>query len=180
MYTTNDQQADVRRLREDLRADEARPGDGAPLPHHHGARLLRINFYPHYNTTASNDPIMWRLNKVRCAGATGATGVGDKTLIRIKMYGWNGARGRYLADKVAELSGTAATSGCSHSDGGGYVVGKIRANGVPCKTASYDRNDNGTVDVYTHEKYMILSRQLGRKRRLARVDRLAELVRPSP
>ena len=50
-----------------------------------------------------------------------------------------------------------------HSDGGGYVVGKLRANGVQVRTASYDRNDNGTVDMYTHEKYMILSGNLGGK-----------------
>jgi len=50
-----------------------------------------------------------------------------------------------------------------HSDGGGYVVSKLRANGVRVRTASYDRNDNGTVDMYTHEKYMILSGNLGGK-----------------
>jgi phosphatidylserine/phosphatidylglycerophosphate/cardiolipin synthase-like enzyme len=122
-----------------------------------------MNFYPKYDTTASNDPIMWRLNKVRCKGATGPTGVGDKTLIRISMYGWNGVRGRYLADKVAQLSKRGCDVRVIHSDGGGYVVGKLRANGVKVRTASYDRNDNGTVDMYTHEKYMILSGNLGGK-----------------
>jgi len=77
------------------------------------------------------------------------------------MYGWNGVRGRYLADKVAQLSRRGCDVRVIHSDGGGYVVGRLRANGVRVRTASYDRNDNGTVDMYTHEKYMILSGNFG-------------------
>jgi hypothetical protein len=122
-----------------------------------------MNFYPKYDTTASTDPIMWRLNKVRCRGASGATGIGDRTLVRISMYGWNGTRGRYLADKVAQLSRRGCDVRVLHSDGGGYVVGRLRANGVRVRTASYDRNDNGTIDMYTHEKYMILSGNFGGK-----------------
>ncbi len=59
-----------------------------------------INFYPRYDTNRSNDPVMGRLSRVKCTGASGPTGIGNKTLIRISMYGWNGERGRYLADKV--------------------------------------------------------------------------------
>lgn len=120
-----------------------------------------MNFYPRYHTTRNDDPIMSRLNKVRCRGASGATGIGDRSLIRISMYGWNGLRGRYLADKVAGLSRHGCNVRVIHSDGGGYVVRKLRANGVNVRTASYDRNRNGTVDMYTHQKYMILSGKLG-------------------
>jgi phosphatidylserine/phosphatidylglycerophosphate/cardiolipin synthase-like enzyme len=116
-----------------------------------------VNFYPRYDTGRSNDPIMGRLAKVRCTGATGATGIGNKTMIRISMYGWNGSRGRYLANKIASLSRNGCNIRVLHSDGGGYVVRHLRANGVPVRTASYDRNRNGTVDLYTHQKYMILS-----------------------
>jgi phosphatidylserine/phosphatidylglycerophosphate/cardiolipin synthase-like enzyme len=122
---------------------------------------FNMNFYPRYNTTAADDPIMKRLAKVRCHGASGATGIGDRTLIRISMYGWNGTRGRYLADKVANLSHHGCDVRVIHSDGGGYVVRHLRANGVNVRTASYDRNGNGTVDLYTHEKYMILSGSFG-------------------
>lgn len=116
-----------------------------------------LNFYPRYGTTKADDPIMRRLDRVRCTGATGATGVGDKTLIRISMYGWNGDRGRYLADKVARLSRNGCAIRVIHSDGGGYVVSKLRSAGVRVRTASYDRNRNGTIDMYTHQKYMVLS-----------------------
>jgi phosphatidylserine/phosphatidylglycerophosphate/cardiolipin synthase-like enzyme len=136
-----------------------------PLAHPFRAPTVRgaynMNFYPRYNTTKSDDPIMKRLNKVRCHGAAGPTGIGNRTLIRISMYGWNGVRGRYLADKVASLSRHGCDVRVIHSDGGGYVVRHLRANGVRIRTASYDRNRNGTVDMYTHEKYMILSGKLG-------------------
>jgi hypothetical protein len=107
---------------------------------------------------------MKRLRKVRCRGATGPTGIGNKTMIRISMYGWNGSRGRYLADKVAQLSRRGCNIRVIHSDGGGYVVRKLRRNGVAVHTASYDRNGNGIVDLYTHQKYMILSGRFGRGR----------------
>jgi phosphatidylserine/phosphatidylglycerophosphate/cardiolipin synthase-like enzyme len=161
MYTTNANKPmydAYARIFEQMKRDRA-------LAHPYRTTTVRgaygMNFYPKYDTTASNDPIMWRLNKVRCHGASGATGVGDRTLVRISMYGWNGVRGRYLADKVAQLSKRGCDVRVIHSDGGGYVVGKLRANGVRVRTASYDRNDNGTVDMYTHEKYMILSGNLG-------------------
>jgi hypothetical protein len=136
-----------------------------PMKHPFRSATVRgaygINFYPKYDTTAKNDPVMKRLNKVRCTGASGATGIGDTTMLRISMYGWNGVRGRYLADKVASLSRRGCDVRVIHSDGGGYVVGKLRASGVKVRTASYDRNGNGTVDMYTHEKYMILSGSFG-------------------
>ena len=119
------------------------------------------NVYPRYDTTRRDDPIMKRLDQVRCHGAAGGTGIGDRTLIRISMYGWNGVRGRYLADKVSALSRAGCNIRVIHSDGGGYVVGTLRANGVNVRTASYDRNRNGTVDLYTHQKYMILSGKYG-------------------
>jgi len=116
-----------------------------------------VNFYPRYDTNRSNDPIMGRLSKVRCSGASGASGIGNRTLIRISMYGWNGTRGRYLANKVAALSRNGCDIRVLHSDGGGYVVRHLRANGVPVRSASFDRNRNGTNDIYTHQKYMLLS-----------------------
>ena len=136
-----------------------------PLAHPFRTATVRgaytTNVYPRYDTTRRDDPIMKRLDQVRCHGAAGGTGIGDRTLIRISMYGWNGVRGRYLADKVAALSRAGCNIRVIHSDGGGYVVGKLRANGVNVRTASYDRNRNGTVDLYTHQKYMILSGKFG-------------------
>jgi len=161
MYTVNGRKAvyDVySRIFDAMKRD--RPVDH-PYRRFSVAGGYRMNFFPRYRTTKKSDPVMKRLNKVRCHGATGPTGVGDRTLIRISMYGWNGTRGRYLADKVAQLSRRGCDIKVIHSDGGGYVVKKLRRNGVAVRTASYDRNHNGTTDMYTHQKYMILSGKFG-------------------
>lgn len=116
-----------------------------------------INVYPRYDTSAGDDPMMRTLRQVRCSGASGATGVGDRTMLRINMYGWNGARGVYLAQKVADLSRSGCDVRVLQSNGGGKVVRILTQNGVLVKTPTFDRNNNGQVDVFTHQKYLILS-----------------------
>ena len=138
-----------------------------PMKHPFRSATVRgsygINFYPQYDTTAANDPIMKRLDKVRCTGASGATGIGDRTLIRISMYGWNGVRGRYLADKVAAAVPPRLRRAGDPQRRRRVRRRQLRASGVTVRTASYDRNDNGTVDMYTHQKYMILSGSFGNR-----------------
>ncbi len=124
-------------------------------------------FYPHPDTTTSTDPEMRRLGKVRCR-ATGGTGRNGHTMIRIVMYGWNGTRGLYLADKVANL----ARHGCDVrvllSNGGGRVYRHLKAGGVLVKSADLDLNGNPNdgfedtgYELFTHEKYMALSGGFG-------------------
>jgi phosphatidylserine/phosphatidylglycerophosphate/cardiolipin synthase-like enzyme len=43
------------------------------------------------------------------------------------------------------------------SRSGGHVVRTLKAAGIPVKSASFDRNHNGSIDLYTHTKYMLLS-----------------------
>ena len=54
-------------------------------------------------TGAGGDPIARRLGRVACRGATGGTGTHGRTVVRISMHAWNGARGIALARKVARL-----------------------------------------------------------------------------
>lgn len=122
-----------------------------------------LNFYPRYDTTASDDPMMNTLRRVRCNGASGATGVGDHTMIRVNMYGWNGTRGIYLAKKVADLSRRGCDVRVIESSAGGRVVRILANNGVQIKTADRDRNNNGTTDVFTHAKWMIISGNYAQK-----------------
>jgi phosphatidylserine/phosphatidylglycerophosphate/cardiolipin synthase-like enzyme len=119
------------------------------------------NFYPRYGTTAADDPIMGRLGKVRCNHVSGGAGIDGHTMIRINMYGWNGTRGVYLAKKVASLSRNGCNVKVIETNAGGKVVRILRGGGVEVKTPDRDRNNNGTVDLYTHEKWMILSGRYG-------------------
>jgi phosphatidylserine/phosphatidylglycerophosphate/cardiolipin synthase-like enzyme len=115
-----------------------------------------INVYPRYNTTESDDPIMGRLNSVRCKDYADGAGIAGRTMVRINMYGWNGTRGVYLARKVADLSRHGCNIQVLESSAGGKVVRILANNGVLIKTPDADRNNNGKIDVFTHDKYMIL------------------------
>jgi phosphatidylserine/phosphatidylglycerophosphate/cardiolipin synthase-like enzyme len=126
------------------------------------------HFYPHPDTTPDNDPEMRRLNRVRCK-ATGGTGRNGHTVIRIVMYGWNQTRGLYLADKVADLDRAGCDVRVLLSDGGGRVYRHLKAGGALVKSADLDLNgnpDDGFEDsgyeLFTHEKYMLLSGGYGK------------------
>jgi hypothetical protein len=113
-------------------------------------------FYPHRGTTQANDPLMLRLNKIRCH-AIGGTGVHGRSKIRIAVYGWTGRRGLYLARKVASLRHHGCNISVILSNGGGEVANRLKGAGIPVRSADYDYNHNGTLEKFTHEKWMTLS-----------------------
>jgi phosphatidylserine/phosphatidylglycerophosphate/cardiolipin synthase-like enzyme len=115
-------------------------------------------FFPHPSTTVSTDPVMRRLNKVRCRPG------GRRTAIRIVMYGWVGTRGLYLADKVADLDRRGCDVRAILSAGGAKVYRHLKAGGVLVKSADLDLNgnpddgfENSGYELFTHEKWMILN-----------------------
>ena len=105
---------------------------------------------------------MRRLKRVRCKNAPGATGIGGRTMVRVNMYGWNGDRGVYLAKKVADLSRHGCDVKVLESDAGGRVVQILARNRVLIKSPDADRNNNGSVDMFTHAKYMIVGGRYGK------------------
>lgn len=120
-------------------------------------------FFPHYNTTEANDPVMARLNAVRCT-ATGGTGRNGHTVIRVVMYGWGADRGLYIAQKVAELDKAGCDVRVIVSAPGRKVVGTLQRGGVLVKSADLDLDrDDSTgfgetaYEVFTHQKFMALS-----------------------
>jgi phosphatidylserine/phosphatidylglycerophosphate/cardiolipin synthase-like enzyme len=121
----------------------------------------------------AKDPVTRRLAKVRCR-ALGGTGYRGHTVIKISMYGWNGERGRYLADRVADLDRRGCHVSVIVSSGGRRVVGILRRGGVAVRSADLDLdNDSRTGfdetawEQFTHEKFMTLSgTYAGRGRRI--------------
>ena len=113
-------------------------------------------FYPHPDTTQANDPLLRRLDAVRCQ-TSGGYGSNGHSKVRIAVYGWQGERGLYLADRVVQMH----THGCDVkaiiSSGGGQVAHRLKKGGVPVRSADYDTNQDGTLEHYTHEKWMTLS-----------------------
>lgn len=115
-----------------------------------------LSVYPRYDTTAGDDPMMRELRKVRCR-ASAPTGRNGRTVVRVNMYGWNGDRGVYLAQKVADLSRRGCDVRVLQSSAGGRVVTILANNGVLIKSPDHDRNNNGKTDLYTHAKYLLVS-----------------------
>jgi len=121
----------------------------------------------------SQDPLVQRLNRVGCR-ATGGTGVGGRTAIRISMYAWGGDRGLYLARRVADLRRKGCNVRVILSGASKPVKTALRNGGVSMRSAAMntDRNTStgfGTTpwEHFPHEKWMTLSGTFeGRARRI--------------
>lgn len=105
-------------------------------------------------------PVFKRLSAVSCKAKPGY-GSNGKTVIRIIMYGWNKERGKYLADKVADLKRRGCIISVITSVAGGLVVQKLNQAHIPLKSADYNYlvDDLGeeTVNFYSHLKVMTLN-----------------------
>ena len=101
-------------------------------------------FYPYPNVTQANDPLYLALSKVSCLGAadgygtdTGVDSDGDGytdrvTKLRLSQHAWNGNRGIYLAQKVAELKQSGCDVKVIYGVGlGRQVRGALVRAGVP-------------------------------------------------
>ena len=110
--------------------------------------------------TAAEDPVMNRLKAIDCAAQPG-TGINGKTAIRIMMYGWNGDRGVWIANEVAQLKKQGCDIKIITSVAGGQVIKILREAGIPVRSADYKYiyNEDGTstVDFYSHLKGMAIS-----------------------
>jgi len=117
-------------------------------------------FYPRPGTRKANDPVLERLRTVHCRAKKG-TGAHHHSVMRIAMYGWVGHRGRYLADRVAHMGRLGCRIKVILSNGGGEVAKSLRAGGVSVRSADVDRNHDGMLEKFTHEKYMALDGTYG-------------------
>ncbi|MGH3508787.1 MAG: phospholipase D-like domain-containing protein [Nocardioidaceae bacterium] len=113
-------------------------------------------FSPHPNTTTKNDPIMRRLRAVSCKAKRGY-GSGGHTVIRVAMYGWVGARGVYLATKMASLAKGGCRVSVILSHAGRKIVGILKRGGVHARSADFGIRKDCSYRKYTHEKWMALS-----------------------
>jgi phosphatidylserine/phosphatidylglycerophosphate/cardiolipin synthase-like enzyme len=113
-------------------------------------------FNPHPDASKANDPVLQRLQGVRCSAKKGY-GHQRRTVVRITMYGWAGDRGIYLAKRVAEMGRRGCNIRVILSNGGGKVAKTLLAGHVKVRSADVDKNRDGQLEKFTHEKYMALS-----------------------
>lgn len=108
-------------------------------------------FYPKANVTAANDPLYEALSQITCLGVPAGAGSGGRTVLRLSQHAWNGDRGVYLAQKVAELE----TAGCNVRVIYGVGMGKVVLNTL--KRAGVPMHKGRVKGVRTHQKLMFLS-----------------------
>ncbi|MGZ4444624.1 MAG: phospholipase D-like domain-containing protein [Nocardioidaceae bacterium] len=106
----------------------------------------------------ANDPVVRRLERVRCTGVAFGAGRDGRTVIRIAMHAWNGPRGVLLAHRVAGLERRGCDIRVLYGVGmGGAAAQVMRAAGVPVVSSAYHHR-------HTHEKLMVLSGRYGHQR----------------
>lgn len=107
-----------------------------------------------------DDAIARRLADVDCRALPGS-GVDGRTVVRISMYGWRGARGLDLARRTGELSRQGCRVRALVSAAGPDVVQTLLEAGVSVRSASLDVDQDVSTgfegsgwEHFVHEKWM--------------------------
>lgn len=105
----------------------------------------------------SEDPILKRLRAISCRAEPGY-GLNGHTTLRIMMYGWNGERGRYLADRVAYMQRQGCNVKVIVSAPGRAVVRTLKDSGVRVRSADWlYLVEVGLFDLYPHLKVLTVN-----------------------
>ena len=142
-------------------------------PAHPGWLVRRINKHftleatPFPHPGPKHDPIINILNKVRCLGATHHTGTpAHHTLIRVVMHAWNDPRGAYLAQKIRSLWANGCDVKLMYGFAGHQVrnafATRTKRGFMPVHTTGKDTNEDGFIDLYTHQKELLISGHYGK------------------
>ncbi len=114
---------------------------------------------PGVNTIAILDV----LNHVRCNGVARGYGRNGRTVIRVAMWGWSGAR-LDIARKLWELHNRGCRVEVLYNSGrsGGSVVRALlkrspRYGVIPLYNCWVDRNNNGLGELYMHHKLLTIN-----------------------
>ena len=117
---------------------------------------------PFPNPGPKHDPIMSILGRVHCKGARGGTGNRyHHTIVRVSMHAWDGKRGTYIAQRLRNLYAAGCDVKVMYGKGGYNVRRELgvrtKRGYVPAHTNGYDTDEDGQVDLYTHQKELLIS-----------------------
>jgi len=155
-----------RRVFEQMRRD--RPAHPAYLVQNIG-KYYQLQSTPYPNAGPHHDPIMTILNRVHCSNAAPGTGTATHhTVVRVVMHAWNDQRGNYLAQKIRQLY----AQGCDVKLMYGFAGAQVRQTFatdtergyIPVHTTGMDTDEDGFIDLYTHQKELLISGNYGENR----------------
>jgi phosphatidylserine/phosphatidylglycerophosphate/cardiolipin synthase-like enzyme len=128
---------------------------------------FRLEATPFPHPGPRHDPIISILNKVHCAGAT--HGTGNKvhhTVVRVIMHAWNDERGHYIAQKARRMYAAGCDVKLMYGFAGRSVrdtfASRTKRGFLPVHTTGKDTNDDGVLDLYTHQKELLISGHYGK------------------
>jgi phosphatidylserine/phosphatidylglycerophosphate/cardiolipin synthase-like enzyme len=125
-------------------------------------KQYQLQATPYPNSGPNHDPIMTILDRVHCLHAGQGTGNAvHHTIVRVVMHAWNDARGAYLAQKVRQLY----AQGCDAKLMYGFAGAQVRhtfatrtgRGYIPVHTTGMDTDKDGFIDLYTHQKELLIS-----------------------
>jgi phosphatidylserine/phosphatidylglycerophosphate/cardiolipin synthase-like enzyme len=124
---------------------------------------------PYPNSGPHHDPILTILDRVHCLHAGKGTGNAvHHTIVRVVMHAWNDGRGDYLAQKIRQLF----AQGCDVKLMYGFAGAQVRntfatrtgRGYIPVHTTGMDTDEDGFIDLYTHQKELLISGNYGKNR----------------
>jgi phosphatidylserine/phosphatidylglycerophosphate/cardiolipin synthase-like enzyme len=121
----------------------------------------RAFFFPRRGTDRTTDTVYNAMSAVRCFGAAGGAGSGERTVIRVGMFHWAGDRGVLLATKLRQLDNAGCIVKVIYGAPSTRVVSELRRptryGGIELYDSRYDLSGDGIPDKYIHSKYMLVS-----------------------
>ena len=132
-------------------------------------KKVELQATPFPNFSAKHDPIMTMLNRVHCKNAMKGYGTKThRTIVRVVMHAWNESRGLYLAQKIRSLYAQGCDVRLMYGFAGESVrntfASKTPRGYIPVHTTGYDTNEDGFIDLYTHQKELLISGSYGKSR----------------
>ncbi|MGZ4783560.1 MAG: phospholipase D-like domain-containing protein [Oryzihumus sp.] len=120
-----------------------------------------VEWYPWEGANLTGDPVLNELNKVRCAGATGGTGIQGHTSIRIAMTAMHGSRGLAIAQRLRTMWDRGCNIRLVYTLLGNKTRDLFRQKTgrgpLPMKQIVQDFDGDGVYDRYLHMKAMAIS-----------------------
>jgi hypothetical protein len=136
------------------------------------AGRIQAQFLPDPEVTAEDDPLMLALAPIQCLAPVDQTEPSPTpttptapppaalgTVVRLSIHAWNGTRGRYLAERVAELKRSGCRVKVIMGEGSGPLIRDILANAGITVFYGTQRNKRGRI--LTHQKVFSVSGRYG-------------------
>jgi len=138
------------------------------------AGRIQAQFLPDPSVSQTDDPLMQALAPIQCLAPvddpdpaappapaepspTPTTEPG--TAVRLSLHAWNGTRGRYLAERIAELKRSGCRVKVIMGEGSGPVIRDILANAGITVFYGTQRNKRGRI--LTHQKVFSVAGRYG-------------------